>query len=306
MTDMTKIEGGGRVTQWPLVRFAAYAAVAVATIVLATIATRLLVPPAPSPWHDLVLLKNLLLPIALFLIYAAVVRVMERRRADEVALSKGFMTLVVGIALGATIIGATLLALDRMGMVQITEGEGFEWLGRALLVTMVTAMSEELLFRVIFFGILEQVTGSLVAILISSAVFGLAHAANPGANAFALFALSVELGVMLSLAYMLTRNVWIAVGIHGGWNCMQSFVLGAENSGVRDPSSYFHTTLRGPEIMTGGAFGLEGSIVSLGLSVIVSACLLVLVARKRRWLSVRFRLGGPQRSMAPAKPAGGH
>lgn len=300
MVKLGGAAGGVRVTRWPLVRFAAYAVTLLGTIVLATIVTRLLVPPAPSPWHDLVWLKNLFLPIALFGIYFGLVGVMERRRASEVDPRKGLLTFFIGVLIGSALISATFLTLLKLGMAEISNGTGLDGLARALVIPMVTAMGEELLFRVIFFGILEEITGSLVAILISSAVFGLAHAANPGASPFALFALSIELGVMLSLAYILTRNVWIAVGVHAGWNFTQGFVLGAQNSGLRDPFSYLQTTLSGPETITGGSFGLEGSIVSLGLSVIVSACLLVLILRKRRWQGPRFRLGSPQSEFAGA------
>lgn len=298
---MVTSEGAAaRMTRWPLVRFAAYATAAVAIIVASTIATRLLVPPAPSPWHELVWVKNILLPIALFILYAALVRAMERRSATEVSLRKGFPTFAVGLLIGSGLIGAAFLILVQLGMAQIAPGTGLDGLGKALAVPMVTAMGEELLFRVILFGLLEEITGSLVAIVLSSAVFGLAHGANPGATPFAIVALSIEAGVMLCLAYMLTRNIWIAVGIHAAWNFTQGFVLGAQDSGMRDPDSYLKVTFSGPDILTGGAFGLEGSVVSLGLTVIVSAVLTVLIVRTGQWRGLRFRLGSPKAEAAPA------
>lgn len=291
---MAKSEGGARATRWPLVRLAVYLLALLATVVLATIATRLLVPPAPSPWHDLVWIKNVALPVALFIIYGGLVRLMERRPAHELSVAKGVPGFVSGIVVGAGVIGAAFFTLQALGMARLSAATGLEGLGLALLFPMITAMIEELLFRVILFGILQEITGSLVAILISSAVFGLAHAGNPGAGPFALAALSVELGVMLSLAYILTRNVWLIVAIHAAWNFMQAFVLGAENSGVRDPHSYFEAHFSGPDLFTGGAFGLEGSVVTLGWSLLVSGVLFVLVLRKHAWLGARFHLGAPQ------------
>lgn len=290
---------GARPTRWPLVRFAAYAAAILAAVVLATIATRVIVPPEPSPWHDMVWVKNIVLPVALLCIYAALVRVMERRPAREVDPRRGFPTFLLGLVIGAAIIGATYFILQKLGMVTVSEGTGFDGLGRALIVPMVTSMGEELLFRVILFGLLEEIAGSLVAIVLSSAAFGLAHLGNAGATPMAIFALSVELGVMASLAYMLTRNIWIAVGIHAAWNFMQGFVIGAQNSGEREPFNYVRSTFTGPELLTGGGFGLEGSVVTLGLSVVVSFVLLLLIARAKRWQRVRFRLGSPPQIPAP-------
>lgn len=76
---------------------------------------------------------------------------------------------------------------------------------------------------------------------IGGTIRGLAHAANPGATPFTIFALTVDLGILLSLAYVLTRNIWLAVGMHMVWNFMQGFVFGTEVSGSREPSSFFTT-----------------------------------------------------------------
>lgn len=291
MTSIESPAGGARVWRWPLIRFAIYGAAALATIVAGTMATRLLVPPEPSPWHDLARLKNIVLPIALFAIYAGLVRLLERRPASEIEIRRGLPALLAGILFGAATIGLTVLVLWSLGMAEISGRTGFAGLERELPVLMITTMIEELLFRVILFAILEEILGSLFAILISAALFGLAHLGNPGATPFAIVALSIELGVMLALAYMMTRNVWMAIGIHAGWNFTQGFVFGALNSGQQHPHSYFQTTLTGPDIFTGGAFGLEGSVVCLGLSVAASAVLLALVLHKRRWLGLRFHLG---------------
>ncbi|MEQ1808737.1 MAG: type II CAAX endopeptidase family protein [Terricaulis sp.] len=276
---------------WPLVRLAVYAGAALATIIVTTILFRLFVPPEPSPLHELGLLKNVILPVALFAIYAGLVRLMERRSAQEVNFLNGLPTLLLGVLIGAAIISTSVLVLWKLGMAEIAPSTGLAGVERDLLVLMITSMSEELLFRVILFAIFEEIVGSLGAILLSAAAFGLAHAGNPGATPFALFALSVELGVMLALAYMLTRNVWIAVGAHAGWNFTQGFVFGALNSGQRHPQTFFQTSFTGPEFLTGGTFGLEGSVVTLGLCVAVSVVLLALISHKRQWLGIRLRFG---------------
>lgn len=287
-----------RVMGWPLVRLTAYAASALAMIIVTTILFRLFVPPEPSPLHELGLLKNVILPVALFALYAGLVRIIERRRAREVEFLRGLPTLLLGTLIGASIISTAVLVLWSLGLAEISPRSGMSGVGRDLLVLMITSMTEELLFRVILFAILEEIIGSLGAILISAAAFGLAHAGNPGATPFAIFALSIELGVMLALAYMLTRNVWIAVGIHAGWNFTQGFVFGALNSGQRHPQSYFQTSLTGPDYLTGGSFGLEGSVVTLGLSILMCAIFLALVLWKKRWLGLRLRLGSNSRERA--------
>ena len=149
-------------------------------------------------------------------------------------------------------------------------------------------MLEELLFRGVLLRITEEMCGTAVAIIVSAAVFGLAHAANPGATPFTIFALTAELGILLSLAYVLTRNIWLAVGIHMAWNFMQGFIFGTEVSGSREPSSFFTTSMTGSDLFTGGSFGLEGSLATLIVGLAASAILVVLIARKRDWQAPRL------------------
>ena len=77
---MTQLKDAGArrapLSQWAPVRLLCYAAGIMATVVAATIVTRLLVPPAPSPWHELVLIKNALLPLLMLALYAGLVHLM--------------------------------------------------------------------------------------------------------------------------------------------------------------------------------------------------------------------------------------
>ena len=279
-----------RLRQWLPIRLFLYALSLIATAVAATILTRLLVPPAPSRWHQLVLIKNLLLPLAAFALYARLVHVLEHRRAREIEIRHKLPAFLTGTLVGTSIMAAFFLILWAFGMAHIARGTGADGLATEVLAPMVTAMGEELLFRAVLFRIVEEIGGTTVAILISATLFGLSHVANPGATAITIFALSIEGGVMLALAYALTRNLWLAVGIHMGWNFTEGYVFGANDSGLRDPHSLLRTTLSGPDLLTGGAFGPEGSMLMLGLSLIASTILIGLIVRQGGWQTARFRL----------------
>ncbi len=112
-------------------------------------------------------------------------------------------------------------------------------------------------------------------------------------TAFGIGALTIEFGIMMALAYVLTRNIWLAVGIHMAWNFTQGYVFGVEVSGVSQSYSILKTSVSGPDLLTGGSLGPEGSIVALGISVVASAVLVLLILRKRGWEPLRFRLRLP-------------
>jgi hypothetical protein len=77
---------------------------------------------------------------------------------------------------------------------------------------------------------------------------------------------TVLVGVLLALAYLRTRALWLPWGIHWGWNATLGLVFGLPVSGL-DFSVLVDATVQGPEWLTGGAYGLEAS--ALGTAVIL-------------------------------------
>ena len=280
-----------RLSRWAPVRMICYSAAIVAMAIVAKILTRLFVPPSPSPLHaSLMAARNLLLPIGMFVAYAILVRLIERRAASELDVRRGLAPFLTGLLVGSLLLGTVYVVLWGLGVARFSGGTGFAGLAVAIVYNLATAMGEELLFRAVIFRITEEVAGTTVAIAISAAIFGILHAANPGATAFGIGALTLEFGVMLALAYVLTRNIWLAVGIHMAWNFTQGYVFGVEVSGVSQPYSILKTSVSGPELLTGGSFGPEGSLLALGVSALASAVMVVLIRRKHGWESPRFRL----------------
>jgi hypothetical protein len=125
--------------------------------------------------------------------------------------------------------------------------------------------------------------------LLTSALFGLAHIFNPNATWFSSFAIAVEAGLLLGAAYMLTRNLWLAMGLHAGWNFTQGEIFDVPVSGI-DEHGLVQAQLSGPELLSGGQFGLEASIIGLSIATATGLCLLYLAIRRGRlvrpsWLS---------------------
>ena len=137
----------------------------------------------------------------------------------------------------------------------------------AILVPIVTSaitpgFTEEIMFRGIMFRWIEEWAGSWAALLATSALFGLAHIMNPGATWFASFAIAVEAGLLLGGVYMLTGNLWMAIGLHAAWNFAQGPIYGVPVSGGH-VAGLLKARLSGPVLLSGGSFGLEASLIAL-------------------------------------------
>ena len=126
--------------------------------------------------------------------------------------------------------------------------------------------------------ILELVLGSILTgsaffgggLGISALIFGFAHIINRSASIWSSVAIAIEAGVLLGAAYKYTNSLWFPIGIHWAWNFTQGNVFGFAVSGGDIEESILTGTLSGPDIITGGSFGLEASIISLILGTILS------------------------------------
>jgi membrane protease YdiL (CAAX protease family) len=280
-----------RMRHWAILRIVVQAAAAVAVVAVSSRVLSLFVPAATSPLHDAFAMGRNLIVAALALgAYALLVRGMEKRPAREIAIWPGLIQFPAGLVVGAGMMAAVYGVLYLMKLAVFGVGTGWDGITVGFVVALLAAVFEELLLRAVLFRILEQACGTTVALLVSAAVFGLLHSFNHGATPFSDLAIALEAGLMLALAYAVTRNLWLAIGIHAGWNFTEGNVFGAQVSGGSVSHSLIHSTLTGPLTFTGGSFGPEASMISIGVSAVVSLVFVVLVLRQRGWKPMGFRL----------------
>ena len=103
--------------------------------------------------------------------------------------------------------------------------------------------------------------------------------------------MTIEAGILLGAAYLLTRRLWLAVGIHAAWNFTQGWVFSVPVSGGNAPLGLLITRRIGPDWLTGGDFGLEASVVAMVVATITGAAMLVLAVRKGRIQPPMWRRG---------------
>jgi len=171
------------------------------------------------------------------------------------------------------------------GFRPVGETQFADWLA----IGIFSGFMEETLFRGLLFRAVEKVSGSWIALAVTSAFFGLAHIFNPDSSWFAALAIAVEAGILLGAAYMLTRRLWLAVGMHAGWNFTQGWVFSVPVSGGGSPIGLVRTTREGPEWLTGAGFGLEASAVAMVVATATGLFILWLAYKRGRFVSPPWR-----------------
>jgi membrane protease YdiL (CAAX protease family) len=201
-------------------------------------------------------------------------RFIERRRPPELAGLMSLKEFFGGLALGVTLFSAVIVVLWLLRVYHLQARGSTAGLGVGALSALLAATVEETLIRGFLFRIVQMLGGTWIAILISSAFFGAAHAFNPGATVTSSTAIALEAGVLLAAAYVLTGRLWFPMGLHAGWNFSEGSLYGLSVSGFTAKSALTHGILQGPVILTGGAFGPEASIVAVVLCFGTAALLL--------------------------------
>jgi membrane protease YdiL (CAAX protease family) len=268
-----------RVVMFPLVRLV----LALAPIVLFLIGAS--IAAAKLPKHSLgAALVPVVMGLVVLLIYVGFVRLVERRPVRELAGEGAVAETARGFAVGAALFTVTMGVLVALQVAHVGRGDGV----RALLIGFGLAISagliEETMLRAIFFRIVEESLGTWIALAASAALFGLLHVFNPGATLVSTLAIALEAGVLLAAAYVLTRRLWMAIGLHVAWNFFEGGVFGASVSGMK-PYGLFSSTFSGAKLLSGGAFGPEASIVAV--VICLSAGVALCVAARRRGRFVR-------------------
>lgn len=168
--------------------------------------------------------------------------------------------LLVGIILMSAI---TLLSvLFGINSISLCSSINFGLIALYMMGFFVQGMSEEFIFRGYLMNSIGGSHSALLAVGISSVAFALAHISNPGFGLVPFFNL-VLFGVFAGLYMILFDDIWGACAIHSIWNFTQGNVYGISVSGTSDTESVFRTTARTSHaILSGGEFGIEGSIVT--------------------------------------------
>lgn len=213
-------------------------------------------------------------------VYLVFVRLIERRAVNELSLPGMGRELGVGLLGGASLYTLCVLVLMLLGIYRVDGFNPVSFMLPAVAMALGSGVIEELVFRGALFRIVEEWLGSWVSVVVSSLVFGLVHLANPASTLAGALFISVEAGLLLAAAYMVTRRLWLAMGFHVAWNYTQSGIFSGIVSGNDGAPGLVRATVQGPGLLTGGSFGLEASLVAFLLCTVTGVMLLRMTMRR--------------------------
>lgn len=197
-------------------------------------------------------------------------RLLDRRSFVSLGLRpdrRALRDLALGFAITAVQFALIYGAMSVAGWIRF---EGFAWeragwapalagLAIGLALHASVGFQEELLSRGYHLQNLAGALGLPWAIVISSLIFSLMHLPNPGAGLPSVLGI-FGAGLFLAYGWVRTRQLWLPIGLHAGWNFFQGPVFGFPVSGMAMDRLLIHT-VEGPPAITGGVFGAEAGLI---------------------------------------------
>lgn len=229
------------------------------------------------------LVLTLVMGLLAIIVYKLTLTYLARRSTPEIARQRAGIEAVLGVLTGTIFIAGSAFIIMALG------GYSFQWASSAnagsVIISSIgaalgAAIIEELIFRGLMFQAIDKLGGKPLALAVTSLFFGVAHLGNPGATLWSAFAIALEAGVLLGAAFLWRRNLWFAMGLHFAWNAIEG-LLGIPVSG-HSAAGLFTVEVNGAALLTGGDFGLEGSIVPVVISLLISILMLIRTVRNQR------------------------
>ncbi|MFS9172765.1 CPBP family intramembrane glutamic endopeptidase [Streptococcus sanguinis] len=182
--------------------------------------------------------------------------------------------LVKGLAVGFLLFSLVALLVLLSGAGSFEWGqltlEPFLYILILLPLWMIQGGAEELVTRGWLFPAVSAKSNIFIGILISSALFGALHLFNPGVTVLSIVNIILD-GIFACFLMLKYDNMWVLAGMHGAWNFVQGNIYGIQVSGQGASTSILnYSSQSSVDILSGGAFGAEGSIFA---TIVLIGCI---------------------------------
>ncbi|WP_432666685.1 type II CAAX endopeptidase family protein [Wukongibacter baidiensis] len=218
---------------------------------------------------------------ALTLVIALIVTKREKRSFRDIGFQKygALKSYLRGFGVGLLLMGVSTLIIFVLGGFKIvpnTEGVGIKFLPTILFTLIgwiIQGGTEEVLCRGWMLPLMGRKYNVPFAVIVTSLFFMLLHSSNNAMSLVPILSL-IAFGIFAALYVVKEKSLWGVCGLHTSWNWMQGNILGVEVSGSISPGgSLIKLQAAGNPYISGGSFGVEGSIICTVVFMLASVYL---------------------------------
>lgn len=228
---------------------------------------------------------NYISVVVLLVSYFYFFKIVEKREIKELSKTNLKTELFGGFLFGFSVLSLVILILYSLGYYTVDGISDFSYLLAPFSFLIIAALIEEVFFRLIIYRIIEKWLGTYLALLIISIIFTVPHLLNDNVTLLSVLLL-LTFGFAHSIMYTYTKRLWLPFAFHLGWNFAQPF-YGSNLSGT-EGEHIINSSFDGPILLIGSDFGIEDSILSIILLLIVCILFLRLSIRQNKIVQTSY------------------
>jgi membrane protease YdiL (CAAX protease family) len=215
--------------------------------------------------------------IVLVVSYYYLFRFYDKREITELSIQHLPKEMFGGFSFGFLTISLSIFILYLLGYYQALSITTTHYSARMFTVLLFAGIVEDLFHRGLVLRELENWLGTHIAIVIAMLV-ELQHITNPNFKLYDLILVLIW-GFTMAMMFIYTKRIWLPYFFHIGWNFSQPF-YGSNLTGLDDMGSIIQSKFTGPELLTGGTFGIENSIFTASFLLFIGIALYYLAKKE--------------------------
>jgi membrane protease YdiL (CAAX protease family) len=215
--------------------------------------------------------------IVLLAAYYYLFRLYDKREITELSIKYLLKEMFGGFFFGFFTISLSIFILYLLGYYQAISISTTHYSIKFFTVLMFAALVEDLFHRGLIVRVCENWLGTNLTLVIAMLV-EMQHIFNPNFNLFSLFSTLIW-GFTMGMMFIYTKRIWLPFFFHLGWNFSQPF-YGSNLTGLNDMGSIIQSKFNGPELLTGGAVGIEDSIFTASFLLFIGILLYYLAKKE--------------------------
>lgn len=216
--------------------------------------------------------------IVLLVSYYYLFRFYDKRKITELSTKYLLKEMFGGFFLGFFTISLVIFILYLLGYYHAFSISTTNYPIKFFTFLMFAAIVEDLFHRGLIVRVFENWLGTHLTLIIAMLIELQQHFSNPNSNLFS-FLLYLIWGFTMGMMFIYTKRIWLPFFFHLGWNFSQPF-YGSNLSGLNDMGTIIQSKFDGPELLTGGVFGIENSIITLSFLLFIGIVLYYLAKKE--------------------------
>ncbi|HMG67257.1 MAG TPA: CPBP family intramembrane glutamic endopeptidase [Chitinophagaceae bacterium] len=221
-------------------------------------------------------------------VYILLFRAYEKRKVNELSAAIFLKNAFFGFAIGLILQSLFIFIIYLAGTYSIIHVNSVSTLITPFAFAMTAGFVAEILILGVVFRLLEEQSGTLIALAVFIILFAVLHVNTKGATFVSVAATAMQAGFLLPAAYVFGRNLWLPIFLHFSWDFAEPGIFGAINPSTSEAQGLLASHISGSPLITGGQMGPQDSIQSLILCSLTGILFLLLAKRKKNFIKSKW------------------